>query len=86
MFLPEIHDLEHRIPAVNIQSIKVKRVLFGKVFFGKIVELEFVGSDGGSRSVKLYLEKLDEFMAAIAKVSDVIGNLIAQHGAPPDRG
>ncbi len=73
MFLPEIYDLEHRIPSMNIRSIKVKRS-----FFSKTVEIQFTGSDGGTRSIKLYLRKLDDFLAAHGKVSDVVADKIGR--------
>ena len=67
MFLPEIYDLEYQIPRVNIQSVKLK-----KPIFGKSVEIEFRGSDGDTRSVRLYLRKMDEFQATIGEGSHTV--------------
>ncbi len=69
MFLPEIYGLEYRIPGLNIRSVEKK----GRVF-GKGVEVQFIDTDGGEKSVRLYLKKTDEFLAAIGKVSAVFGN------------
>lgn len=60
MFLPEIYDLEHRIPRTKIRSIRTKRGIFGKS-----VEVEFLSSTGDTRSVRLWLRKVDKFLAAI---------------------
>jgi len=69
MFLPEIYGLEYRILGVNIRTIEKK----GRIF-GKGVEIHFVDADGGEKSVRLYLKRTDEFLAAIGKVSGIVGN------------
>jgi len=69
MFLPEIYGLEYRIPGPNIRAVEKK----GKIF-GKGVEVEFIDANVGEKSVRLYLKKTDEFLAAIGKVSGNVGN------------
>jgi hypothetical protein len=60
MFLPELLGLEYRIPKVDVRGVEKKGGLFGKG-----VEVHFVDADGGSRSVRLYLRRTDEFLAAM---------------------
>jgi hypothetical protein len=60
MFLSEIYDLEHRIPRTQIRSVRAKRGIFGKS-----VEVEFLNSAGDTRSFRLWLKKVDKFLAAI---------------------
>lgn len=69
MFLPEIYGLEYWVPGLNIRAVEKK----GSVF-GKGVEVQFIDADGGEKSVRLYLKKPDEFLAAIGKVSANVGN------------
>jgi len=69
MFLPEIYGLEYRIPKLNIRTVEKK----GRIF-GKGVEVQFIHEDGGEKSIRLYLKKTDEFLAAIGKVSGFVGN------------
>jgi hypothetical protein len=69
MFLPEIYGLEYRIPGLNIRTVEKKGRMFGKG-----VEIQFIDIDGGEKSVRLYLKKTDEFLAAVGKVTDIVGN------------
>ena len=69
MFLPEIYGLEYRIPGLNIRAVEKK----GRIF-GKGVEIQFVDGGGGEKSVRLYLKRTDDFLAAIGKISDIVGN------------
>jgi len=65
MFLPEIYGLEHHIPGLNIRTVEKK----GKLFKG--VEVQFIDMNGGTKSVRLYLKKIDEFLTAIGKISPI---------------
>ena len=67
MFLPEIYGLEYNIPGLNIRTVEKK----GKLFKG--VEVQFIDTNGGEKSVTLYLKKIDEFITAIAKISPMVG-------------
>jgi len=69
MFLPEIYGLEYRILRLNIRTVEKK----GRIF-GKGVEIQFIDVDGSERSVRLYLKRTNEFLAAIGKVADILGN------------
>ena len=59
MFLPEIYGLEYHIPGLSIRAVEKK----GRVL-GKGVEVQFMDADGGEKSVRLYLKRTDEFLAA----------------------
>lgn len=69
MFLPEIYGLEYRIPGLNIRTVEKK----GRIF-GKGVEMQFIDVGGGEKSVRLYLKRTDDFLAAVGKISDIVGN------------
>jgi hypothetical protein len=69
MFLPEIYGLEYRIPGLNIRAVEKK----GRIF-GKGVEIQFIDGGGGEKSVRLYLKRTDDFLAAIGKISDIVGD------------
>jgi hypothetical protein len=69
MFLPEIYGLEYRIPGLNIRTVEKK----GRIF-GKGVEIQFIDVGGGEKSVRLYLKRTDDFLTAIGKISDIVGN------------
>lgn len=69
MFLPEIYGLEYRIPGLNIRTVEKT----GRIF-GKGVEIQFIDVGGGEKSVRLYLKRTDDFLAAIGKISDIVGN------------
>jgi hypothetical protein len=67
MFLPEIYGLEYRIPGLNIRTVEKK----GRIF-GKGVEIQFIDVGGGEKSVRLYLKRTDDFLAAIEKISNIV--------------
>ena len=69
MFLPEIYGLEYHIPGLNIRAVEKK----GRVF-GKGAEIQFIDGDGGEKSVRLYLKRIDDFLAAIGKISAIVRN------------
>ena len=69
MFLPEIYGLEYCIPGFNIRAVEKKGRMFGKG-----AEIQFIDADGGEKSVRLYLKRTDEFLAAIGKVFGIVGN------------
>jgi len=65
MFMPEIYGLEYHIPGLNIRSVEKKGTLF------KGVEVQFIDTNGGEKSVRLYLKKTDEFISALGKISSI---------------
>ncbi len=69
MFLPEIYGLEYRIPGLNIRAVEKK----GRIL-GKGVEILFIDGSGSQKSVRLYLKRTDDFLAAIGKISDIVGS------------
>ena len=69
MFLPEIYGLEYRIPGFNIRAVEKK----GRIF-GKGVEIQFIDGGSGEKSVRLYLKRTDDFLAAIGKNSGIVWN------------
>jgi hypothetical protein len=64
MFLPEIYGLEYHISGSSIRSLEKK----GRLFW-KGVEVQFIDTDGGLKSLSLYLKNTDDFVAAIGKLS-----------------
>jgi hypothetical protein len=69
MFLPEITGLEYHIPRLNIRYVEAKAGIFGKS-----AEIQFIDVNGSEQSVKLYVRKMEEFLSAIGKISDTVGN------------
>ena len=65
MFLPEIYDLEHRIPRAYILSIKK-----GGILFWKNITIEFQDTDGATHSISLVLRGLDDFLKALGKTAE----------------
>ena len=59
MFLPEIYDLEHRIPRARVLSVAAEKFLWVKT-----IEVLFTDADGQSRSLTLYPKDADGFLAA----------------------
>jgi hypothetical protein len=60
MFLPEIYDLEHRIPRANIRGIKESRFVFGKT-----IRIDYLDLAGGMHAISLILRKPDDFLQSI---------------------
>jgi hypothetical protein len=60
MFLPEIYDLDHRIPRARILSVAADKFLWVKT-----VEIAFTDADGQSRSLTLYPKDADGFLKAL---------------------
>lgn len=69
MFLPEIYGLEYRIPWLSIRAVEKKGGVFTKG-----VDIQFIDAGGSEKSVRLYLKKTDDFVAAVGKVSAIVGN------------
>jgi len=59
-FLPEIYDLEFRVPIERILSAKQLRK-----FFAVCVEIEFTTLDGNGHKVSLWLRRPDEFLETL---------------------
>jgi len=62
-FLPEIYDLEHRIPISKISGIRERQGLFGS----EIVDVDFPSSSGGTRRFSLQLVGTAAFLKALRK-------------------
>jgi len=78
-FVPELSDLEHRVPLSRIRSARI--TLFGQQMFSieflkkcfrktRVVEVEFLGEDGRERKMWLLLKHPEDFLAAIGKAPD----------------
>jgi hypothetical protein len=65
MFLPEIYDLEHRIPRANILRIKK-----GSILFWKNITIELQDADGATHSITLMLRGQDDFLKALGKTAE----------------
>lgn len=63
LFMPEIYDLEHRIPIAEISSIHERRAWYG---IG-LLDIEFRIADRGSRRMTLYLRGKKDFIQALKK-------------------
>ncbi len=59
-FLPEIHDLEFRVPIAGISSVAIR-----KNFFAPSLHIEFTTPDGKSKSVSLVLRQAEQFIETI---------------------
>ena len=59
MFLPEVYDLEHYIP-----KSKIKRVQPRDGDGRGVIEITY-NSDGGEKTILLYLKKSQEFLRAV---------------------
>ena len=85
LFLPEIYDLEFRVPIRNVLSVELKNK-----FFAECIDIEFTTSEGSRKKVSLWLRHPENFLgkfmfqhceeAAQALVVDL--RLACRHGAP----
>jgi hypothetical protein len=64
LFLPEIYDLEHRIPIAEISSIRERKLWYG----WEGLDLEYRRADGGSRRITLSLRGKEAFLQALRKL------------------
>ena len=68
-FIPEIFDLEHRIPKENVISIEQSSDLFGK----ETTEITYTNEVGQSRNFDLYLNNENEFTSLFSKTNSNAG-------------
>ena len=61
MFLPEIYDLQHRIPVQQIRNIERVKHMIGK----DSIKIDFIEIGGGLKTIELYLGNADKFMESI---------------------
>lgn len=65
LFLPEIYDLEHRIPIAQIKSVRERRSWLG----GLYVDIEFESSGPECHRITLRLRGKDDFLRALREAS-----------------
>lgn len=61
MFLPEIYDLQHRIPVQQIRNIERVKHMIGK----DSIKIDFLEIGGGYKIIELYLGNTDKFLDSI---------------------
>jgi hypothetical protein len=69
-FLPEIYDLEFRVPVHQIVSVERRRK-----FFADCIEIEFTISDGNRKKVTLWLRHPENFVETLRRSPLVRGTL-----------
>jgi len=61
MFIPEIYDLQHRIPVQQIRNIERVKHMIGK----DSLKIDFIDQGRGSKTIELYLGNPEKFLDSI---------------------